>query len=406
MISPREAIELVLRTAQNGAPEQIPLDRACSLVAARDVTAPEGYPFFPFSARDGYAVRSGDLERASAENPVILPLAGVIRAGSGEQVDLPPGSTLRIMTGAGLPRGADAVVQREEADETAVSACFFRPVVPGSYINPAGAEIKPGDLLWPAGHSLNPAVLGLLATFGMTSAEVIPPPRVTLITSGDELIEPGTARSFGQVYDSVSPMLRVLLGGHGVRDIHPLRCPDDREELFRAVSGGLESSGILITVGGVSVGDYDLMVNVMARAAVETIFWQVAQKPGKPLFFGRRGNTLVFGLPGNPAGALVCCLLYVLPSLLKMMGHARPAPNWHRGKLAEKMENLENRVSFVRGKVTRDEKGEYLLAHCGGQGSYMLSSFAVSDALIELPRGPAILKEGERVRFLPHFWHC
>ncbi|HUU26923.1 MAG TPA: gephyrin-like molybdotransferase Glp [archaeon] len=405
MLTPSQAIEKVIQTAQYGSPRETPLEECCFLVAARDIVADSGYPFFSYSAMDGYAVRSHDLEGASSSKPVALPLAGEIRTSGGEKVSLPHGRTMRIMTGGALPEGADAVVKREDVKEGESAVTFSSPARKGSFINRQGEEIKQGEVLQPAGRIINPAALGLLATLGVTVVPVYPPPKVSLITTGDELLRVGSPRGCGQIYDSISPMLGAALKRAGVEKVSTCRCKDDPVFLQELISRAAERSDLVVTAGGVSVGDYDYICAVMENLGVEKIFWRVAQKPGKPLFFGRKESRLFFGLPGNPASAMVCFLLYVLPAVRKIMGYPDPGPRWQEGRLACAIENKDWRTHFMRGRVSEDSQGGFLLEKAGDQASYMLSSFAQSNALLELPPGPVQCEAGAKIRFVSHFWN-
>jgi len=404
LITPREALELVLSATGKGKPELLSLEECGGLVCAEDTQAARAYPFFSFSAVDGYAVRVADIADAAADNPVSLPVSGEVRAAAGELSVLPPGSAMRVMTGAMLPQGAEAMVMREDTREDKSSVTFYSPARPGQHINRAGEELTAGTLLVKGGSLLTPPALGLLATLGYDRIPVYPPPAVTVLTTGDELVPPGAKLSHGQIYDSIAPMLSAALQAAGVKKVETSRCQDDPEALYRAFSVCLGRSDIVLTVGGVSMGDYDHLGTVFERAGVEKVFWKVSQKPGKPLYFGRCGGKLVFGLPGNPAAALVCFSLYVLSTVRRFMGRAECAPCWLHGTLAEAVENREARVNYMRGDYILNDRGEYELRRAGGQVSYMLGSYAVSRALLEIPAGPVRLECGARVRFLPHFW--
>jgi molybdopterin molybdotransferase len=404
MLQPQEALGKVLDSVRTVKPEQVPLADACCLVPAQDVKATEAYPFFSNSSMDGYAVRRDDLESASPETPVTLPLAGEVRAAPGESLELPPGKTIRIMTGGVLPGGADAVVRREDVEEKPEEVVFYKLPAAGSYINRCGEEISAGMVLWPAGRQINPTVLGLLSTMGFDRVTVFPPPEISIITTGDELVAAGKPRAEGQIYDSISPILVSCLEHAGVSNSRVLMAGDDPEGLTRTIRARLEESDIVITVGGVSVGDYDLVMRSMEELGVERVFWKVMQKPGKPLFFGRRGKKLVFGLPGNPASALVCYLLYVLPAIRKMMGFEEAGPCWSKGRLAKSVSNNDSRTCFARGIFSRETDEGFRLETTVGQSSYMLSSFAAANALIELPPGPITLDAGQRVNFMQLPW--
>lgn len=404
MLTPTEAIELVLETARKGRAVERPLEQACFLVTAEDVIAQQAYPYFSYSSMDGYAVHSEDLAGASEDNPVTLPLAGEIRAAAEQRPVLPEGQAMRIMTGGPVPEGCDAVVQREDVAEKADSITFYSPVAKGNFINRKGEEIERGDILWPAGKALNPAAIGLLATFGVSSIAIYPAPSVFILTTGDELIAPGEPRGYGEIYDSVTPMLASAIQWAGLDRISSRRCKDDRGLLHDTLSLALAESDIVVAVGGVSMGEYDFVREVAERAGVEKIFWKVSQKPGKPLYFGKKGDTLLFGLPGNPAAALACLHLYVLPAARRIMGYSSPGPEWLNGVIAETMENETDRTNFLRVVARKHAHGGYLLEQTGGQSSYMLSSFSRANALAQLPPGPVRLAAGEKIQFTHLFW--
>ena len=403
MLTPSQAIKLVLDTAGKGRAVERPLEEACFLVAAKDIIAEQAYPYFSYSSMDGYAVHSADLARASGDEPVTLPLAGEIRTAAGEPLMLPVGQAVRIMTGGPVPEGCDAVVQREDVAEGDDSVTFYGPVAEGNFINLEGEEIAPGNILWPAGEMLNPAAVGLLATLGISSVEVYPAPSVFTLTTGDELVAPGGPRGYGEIYDSVTPMLASAFRAAGIGRISSKRCKDDPGLLYDALSRAVSEFDIIVTVGGVSMGDYDFVGEVAARAGVEKVFWKVSQKPGKPLYFGRKGDRLIFGLPGNPAAALACFHLYIKPALRSIMGFSAPGPEWRNGTLALEMENKTDRTNFLRVVARKDSQGGYLLEQAGGQSSYMLSSFSRANALAQLPPGPVKLGAGETVQFTPLF---
>ena len=308
------------------------------------------------------------------------------------------------MTGGVLPEGADAVVKREDVKEGRSDITFYHAAEAGSFINHRGEEIAEGAVLWPAGRRIDPAALGLFASLNIDRVKVFPAPKVSLVTTGDELVEVGAPRTGGQIYDSISPMLVSCLQQAGAGIARVLRCADELSVLSETVRAAYRESDITITVGGVSMGDYDLVLRCMEELGVERVFWKVAQKPGKPLFFGKGDGKLVFGLPGNPASALVCYLLYVLPAIRKMMGYSEPGPLWYQGRLTRKVSNTDTRTCFARGSYALESNGGYRLETARGQSSYMLSSFAGANALIELPPGPATLAAGQTADFTPIHW--
>ncbi len=403
MLQPEEALALVLETARRAIPEERPLERAAFLVCARDLPAERPYPFFSYSAMDGYAVRRADLAGATRGLPVNLPLAGEVRAAPGRPPELVSGHTLRIMTGAALPAGADAVIKREEVFEGQNSITFYFQPESGSHINREGEEVERGQVVWPEGAQLSPPALGMLATLGLATVPVYAPPAVTLLTTGDELRPAGTVLETGTVYDSVTPMLLSALRRARVEQVACRRCGDDPDLLREELARAREESDLVLTVGGVSAGDYDHLARAFAEIGVRQVFHQVAQQPGKPLWFGRLNEKLFFGLPGNPASALVCFELYVVPALRQVMGFPEPWPLWLRGRLDQELEHSGERTLFLRA-IVRREGEDFLVERAGEQASYMLGSFARSNALARIPAGPLKLEAGAQVDFLPHFW--
>jgi len=399
LIAPEQALALVLKHAPVGLPVKAPLVAAGSHVAAEDIAASAAYPWFSFSAMDGYAVASADLVAASADNRVTLPVDAEIRAGNTERMALPRGRAMRIMTGAPLPEGADSVVPREEVGEEGQSAVFSAAAEPGRFINRAGEEIAAGEVVWRAGEMLTPAGVGLLAALGVDSVSVYPRPVVSVVSTGDELVEPGEARAHGQIFDSLTPALSCALADELCFEIHQYRCPDDRESLYCMLGLALEKTDLALVAGGVSVGDYDFSLPVFERLEVRKIFHGVDQKPGKPLYFGKKGEKAVFGLPGNPASALACFYLYVRPAVRRFAGFADPRPAWKKGRLAGPVENRQARTHFVRGQATLTGTG-WEVKPAGRQSSYMLVSFSRANALVKLPPGPVSLAGGEEVDFL------
>ena len=309
------------------------------------------------------------------------------------------------MTGAPLPDGADAVVKQEVVTLDSGRAVFSAPVDPWTAVNRAGEEIEPGRVLVEAGTRLTPPSVGLLAAMGVGSIKACARPRVSVISTGDELVCPGEQRGHGKIFDSVSPMLASALKVWGAGEVKLCRCRDDEQTLSAQLESSLVDSDLVLAVGGVSVGDYDFTVPAMLGTGIGRIFHGISQKPGKPLFFGvDESGRCAFGLPGNPASALVCAAVYVRTALELMAGVGEPAPETSCAIAGAELVNRTGRTRFLRVTVRINASGVRVCVPAGGQGSYMLSSFAVSDALAELPPEPVTTGRGERVDIYPLGW--
>ncbi len=405
LLTPQQARQLVTEHVRPLRAERVALSGAAFRFAAETVRAEQSYPWFSFSAMDGFAVCASDLEHACGDSPVSLPVAGEIRAGNTEGISLAEGGTLKIMTGAPLPDGADAVVMKEVVTEKNGHAVFHAPVKPWTAVNRAGEEIQPGRVLVEQGARLTPPSLGLLAAMGIADVTVHSRPRVGVLTTGDELVAAGEPRGRGRIFDSISPMLTVAFEAWGAGPVKVARCRDNKDILTREIASSLKECDIVIVVGGVSVGDYDYTVPAMDRAGIVKIFHGVRQKPGKPLYFGSGPEgQCVFGLPGNPASALVCVAIYVRPALEILAGAAEPRPRVRTAVAAVELVNRTGRTQFTRVTTRISDDGLLECAPAGGQGSYMLASFAVSDALAQLPPGPAAVRQGETVQVYGLGW--
>ncbi|MBI4549504.1 MAG: molybdopterin molybdotransferase MoeA [Candidatus Omnitrophica bacterium] len=383
MITVAQAEKLVRTNVPAPRKGRIALAGALGCVLADDIASPVEFPLFDNSAMDGFALRSRDTRRASAGLPVRLALSGSLRAGETRACALNRGTACRIMTGAKIPRGADAVLAFEDAGEADGFLCLRAPVPWGNHVRRRGEEIRKGRVVLRRGAVINPGAVGLLASLGLTRVPVFLKPRVAILTTGDELAEPGTGLKPGRVYDSNGGMLAAALKDAGFPFRVLKRAADRPRSLERAVRAALKAGDILLLTGGVSAGDYDFAKSVLARSGVRTIFWKVNQKPGKPLYFGRAGRRLVFGLPGNPGAVFACFYEYALPALRKMAGRkdfALPSRTLAvRGGVRSAA-----RFLFVRSRVTA-KNGSAWAKPLSKQGSHMLSSLAGTQALIRVP---------------------
>jgi len=391
MISPEEAFQRVIATVQALAPVRVPLDEALGHVLAAEVRAKENMPPFRSSSMDGYAVIAADT---LAEREVL----GEQDAGHVHAPRVRPGTAVRIMTGAALPEGADAVIPVEYASEDAGRVRFSRPFPAGANIRPVGQDLAAGELILSPGLVLGAAEVGLLATLGQAEVEVYPRPRVAIMATGDELVPLGQAPGPGQIRDSNSHALAAFVRQVGGVPVVLGIIHDDEDILRRAILDGLSHADMLVSSGGVSMGRRDLIKPILE--ALGTIhFGRLAQKPGKPTTFATVQGKPFFGLPGFPVSSLVSAELYVRPALRKMAGFAALRRPEITVRLAHDIRHEPDRMEFQRAVVTW-QNGQALARNTGDQVSGRLLSLVGANALLRLPQGVADLNAGDEVSAL------
>jgi molybdopterin molybdotransferase len=363
--------------------ETIDVRAALGRVTAEDAHAASDLPPFDSSAMDGYAVRADDT-------PGRLRVSGHSAAGHPAGNTLGAGEAIEISTGAVVPEGADAVVPVEHVvvDGEGVDA---EGVERGANVRPRGGDVRAGDVVVGAGTTLGPTQLGALAAAGVAHVACARRPHVAVLPTGSELRAPGTPLGPGEIYESNSTLLAAAVTGAEV--LAP--AVDDERELRAALERGLEAD-VLLTSGGVSVGEHDLVRTLLAELGVTEVFWGVAVRPGKPLFFGVRDATLVFGLPGNPVSTLVSFELFVRPALAALQGAVDPGPHYRSGTITCAVRRNAARDDLVRAVAQRDE-----LTPLGGQESHMIVRAASANALVHVPRGDGELAVGAHVSWLP-----
>jgi molybdopterin molybdotransferase len=378
--------------------EAVPVWDAAGRVTSEAARALVDLPPFPSSAMDGFAVRAGDL-------PGTLPVVGQIAAGRPARQALRPGEAMAISTGGVVPDGADSVVPIEYVVQHDNTIDVAEPVPSGSHVRPRGGDVAAGDVVVDGAVRIGPVQLGALAAVGLAEVVCARRPRVAILATGSELARPGEELGAGQVYESNGLMLAAALAAAGA-DIELLPAVADDEAAHReALEHGL-AADVLVTSGGVSVGPHDLVRQIEAELGVEEVFWRVAIKPGKPVSFGVRGGTLVFGLPGNPVSSLVGCELFAKPAVRALQGLRKPLPQLEPGRLASSLRRNIARDEFVRARSRLDRAGA-VLEPLTGQESHMIVRAAAADALVHVPRGDGELEAGAAVSWLrlgePHY---
>jgi molybdopterin molybdotransferase len=381
MITVEEHLQRILDQIEPVDPVTLPVTRTLGLVTTDDVQSRSVLPRFDNSSMDGYAVRRADLEAASAEHPVVLPVAADIAAGDAASQELAPGQVMRIMTGAQVPPGADAVVRLEDTDGHAREPQFRVHPEEGANIRRAGEDVRPGDVVVSRGTRIGPPQIAVLTSAGVHEIEVVGPVRVAVLSTGDELVPAGQPVGPGQIVDSNGPMLEALVREAGAEIVHVGHLRDDEKETTRQIDARLADADLVITTGGVSKGAFDIVKKVLTgQGSME--FLEVAMQPGKPQGFGLLGSRKVpvFTLPGNPVSALVSFEVFVRPALERRSGR-RVSQHTASGFATESWRSASDRTTYTRVRLSRDSTGEYAVAPAGGSGSHLLGGLAQADAL-------------------------
>jgi molybdopterin molybdotransferase len=398
MIDHEEALGLVLSGLKALGAESVVLAEAPGRTLARDIKARENIPPFDKATMDGYAVRAVDTRPAGRDGVVELEVIEDVPAGRLPGKPIGPGQAVRIMTGAPLPKGADAVVMVEDTAKRGARVALRRAVRPADNIGRAGEDLKKGESVLERGAVIGPAEAGMLAAAGLTRVPVVRRPKLAVIATGDEIVEPGEKKRPGQICNSNGPAVMALARRAGAEAKYLGIARDGGSSLGIRIRRAKEAD-ILVLTGGVSVGDYDLVKDELRASGVRPVFWGVRIKPGKPLFFGRRGRQSVFGLPGNPTSAMVTFLLFVQPAIERLLGRKTPGPVGGRAVLMEDIVLTPGRKQFLRAVL--DAGGPTLkVTPYPDQRSGVLRSMVRSRVLIVVPAEVSHLEKGCEVEIL------
>lgn len=391
MITEEQALARILEKVGALASRRVRLSEARDQFGANDVLARVALPGFDNSAMDGYAVVASACGEGKSHR-----LIGEQPAGADRGLRIAAGEAVRIFTGAPIPSGADAVVMQEDVLVEGENIVPNTNVGPGEFIRRRGCDLSEGQRIVEAGTRIRPQILALLASQGFAELEVGGAVRATIVSTGDELVQPGGAIGPGQIYDSNSVLLQALVEKSGTRVAGVRHCPDDAASIEAALRDGIQSE-VLIVLGGVSVGARDLVKPALNAIGAETDLWRVAVKPGKPFLFGRAGRCSIFGLPGNPVSAFVTFMLFVRPAILRLMG-ARddqlPLPRTN-AILSAEINNAGDRPHYVRGQIA---DGKFTAV--GRQESHALYGLSRANALLRVPPAEA-LEVGATVSVIP-----
>lgn len=385
-----EAVARILAAATRVEPEEVMLEEAYGRILAEDVYSPMAHPPFARSPLDGYAYLA---EAAANSGPLKLKVVSEIPAGVWPERVLTSGEAARIFTGAPLPQGANCVVRQEDTRVAGEHVIVERPVSAGDNVVPLGDEVKEGNPLLPGGDRLTPPAVGLLAALGIAKVKVLRKPRVGLFSTGSELAEVGEPLAPGKIYNSNSYTLRGLIQELGCEVVPWPLVPDRLDETVKALQM-LEDVDVVITTGGASVGDYDLMPQALERFGCEILFWKIKMKPGTPACVGRKDKRLYFALSGNPAAAMVTFELLARPALRKYAGLTRPVGDRFSVKLAGAFAKNSKQRRFLRARAVMRE-GMIWADPGAAQGSGILKSMIGSQLLVDVPGGHGAVSEGE-----------
>jgi molybdopterin molybdotransferase len=398
LLSVEEARERVLAGVEPLAPLHLPLTEAAGCVLAERIVAREDIPAFASSAMDGFAVRAADVEGATAAGPVELRVVGRAPIGRPPEGTVGRGEAIRIATGAPIPAGADAVVPVEDTELVGDAVRVLAAVPEGKHVRPSGEDVRAGEVLVPSGRRLGPGELGLLAAAGHAQVPVHPRPRVVVLSTGDELVEPSKDTAFGQVRDVNAYVLHAALREVGAIPVMAGIVRDDVDDLRETVLSYLVQADAFVSSGGVSVGERDVVKAAFFRRG-ELDFFRVAMQPGMPQGFGHIEGKPYFGLPGNPVSVFVSFEVFIRPALLKMMGRRQLGRPEVTARLEEDVTGPRGKTQFARVLVRRGPDG-WVARPTGGRGSNLIATVARANGLAVIPPGVETAPAGSEVRVL------
>ena len=395
MIQVHEALDTILSKIQFKGVEKVPLDQALGRVLAEDVISRVNNPPLDNSAMDGYALIAEDIQSATPENPVKLDVVEEIAAGYTAKGVLKPGQAMRIMTGAPIPSGANAVLMQEDTQKDSNAILCLDKADVDENIRMAGEDVKIGEEVIKKGTTLSPAHIGMMAVVGRSQIAVGQRPIVSILSTGDEILELDETPEGPQIFNSNGHMLAAQIKSAGGIPVYLGIAKDTEKDLMEKFESALKAD-VVVSSGGVSVGDYDLVKSSLQKMGQDMLFWKVAMKPGKPLAFGRIGDTPIFGLPGNPVSSFVSFEQFVRPSLRKTMGCSDLSHKTVQAKLTRTIHKKPGRLHFLSSIVSWAD-GEYTVTPAGEQGSGILKSAANANGLLIFPLEADEIKQGQEV---------
>lgn len=396
MIDVNQAKNLVIRSSKPLGTISVSVTNSEGYVLAEDLESKTDLPLFNNSAMDGFAVNHSDTLSAGAKSYVKLPVVGIIKAGDSHRLELKTGQAAKIMTGALVPEGADTVVRKEHCTEEEGILILRNKISSGQNIRYRGEEIKKGAIGLNKGTFITPSAIGFILELGYREIKVYRQPKLSLLVTGEELLGLDQELEPGKIRDTTSHSLGAAIKKEYADLIHVDRVKDSYDEIKRRILSHIEQADIIIITGGISVGDYDYIKDILKDIGVKKVFWGVSQRPGGPLYFGQYNEKLVFGLPGNPASSLVCFYEYIRPAILKLRGKENCFMTRIEAVLSETIEKKAGKTHFIRG-VLELRENNYSVRSAGEQGSHMLRSFALSNCFIVFPKDKICLEKDQTV---------
>lgn len=387
----REALEIIQKNLHHGKAIEKPLHDCLGYYTAQDEFAPYDYPLFDNSAMDGYGFAIQDLK---VENK--YPINGEIRAGSNKMPAYKTAQASRIFTGAPVPDWMDIIIPKEQCEVLmnqvkVVSESF----VQGANIRPKASQTKKGALILPAGTKINAGIIGYLAAFGLQKLSVYAYPEIGVLVTGDELVSAGTVPKFGQVFESNSLALLALLRESSIQPLFVKKVADSHQSLQTEIETAIPVCDVLILTGGISAGDYDFVREAILANGVKKLFYKIRQRPGKPMFVGKKDNTIIFALPGNPASVFTCFQVYAKPLIRAFSSGGKEYLSMHEGTLTHDFSKKKGLSFFFKCLVEKN-----MITVLGGQESYKMDSFVAANALVVLEEDAEEIKAGDRVLYI------
>ncbi len=387
MIAVKNAIQIIESTIRSQKVHSKKVVKVLNQVLAEDIVSPIDMPPFKQSSMDGYAIIHSEEGQYQ--------ITGEVQAGASKDLTLKQGEAVRIFTGARVPESADTVVMQEHTSVEKNVLIVEEVPKKGSNVRPQGEQIKKGEVALQKGTLLKQAAIGFLAGLGIEEVKVFNLPKVSILITGNELQPPGKKLKKGQVYESNSITLKLALKNLGINKVTVEHVKDKLGATTKVIKKHLRQADVVLISGGISVGDHDFVKEALERNKVEELFYKVNQKPGKPLWFGKKDEKVVFALPGNPASSLTCFYVYVLPALKRMMGHRDMHLPRKTATASEDIRNKHRKDLFLKG-IVNDGKAKVLI----GQASSMLRSFAICNALLMIPADQEVVKQGEAFQYI------
>lgn len=388
MIQVEEALSIIAENSTNMPVQKIQVSKSLGYILSETVYSPIAMPPFRQSAMDGYAFIHSEKHQYD--------VVGIVQAGDHSKIKLKENEAVRIFTGAHVPDNADTVIMQEHVMATESSILITRMPERFTNVRSKGEQIGKEEVVFKANTLITPAAIGFLACLGITEVEVYQKPKVAILVTGNELVKPGKKLSKGKIYESNSVMLQAALQTIGVKKTKVYKVKDNLKATKKALKEILKKYDIVLISGGISVGDYDFVKEALLENGVQELFYKINQKPGKPMFFGSKNDTLVFALPGNPASSLTNFYIYVYPAIKNRMGFSDIHLKKMLRKLNENVTNTTGKTLFL--KALYDETHVTVL---DGQSSAMLNTFAIANSLLVVPNDVESLKKGQLVTLLP-----